>query len=218
MAALLVETLIALHRADFIAAGLESFGKPDGYLERQLRRMRGMWDLARFRDIPEIEWVGAWLGEHLPGQQKPAIVHGDYKLDNVIFAPSAPARLIAVVDWEMSTVGDAMADVGWLLYFWRGPGDPDFGLRIATVTDADGFPRRGEVFERYAAGAGVSIDEPALRWYVALAGWKIAIIMEGSYRRYLAGIADHPAFAELERAVPALAERALDAAEGRLAL
>jgi aminoglycoside phosphotransferase (APT) family kinase protein len=214
MADALLETLVALRRVDAAAAGLKGFGKPDGYLERQLWRMRGLWDLARFRGVPAIDEVGGWLAEHQPTQRTPAIVHGDFKLDNVIFDPDPPATLRALVDWEMSTLGDPLADLGWLLFFWRDPGDPAFGLRVATVTDQEGFPRRRELRERYTSAIDPDLQPDALRWYVALAGWKIAIIMEGSYRRYLAGIGDHPAFADLERAVPALAARARDAAIG----
>jgi aminoglycoside phosphotransferase (APT) family kinase protein len=216
MAEQLLDTLVALRGVDPLAAGLEGFGKPAGYLERQLWRMRGLWDVAKFREIPEIDELSAWLATNLPIQHAPAIVHGDYKLDNVIFAPRRPVRLVAVVDWEMSTLGDPLADLGWLLYFWRDPGDPELGLRVATVTDREGFPRRRELLERYARSGQPSIDEDRVRWYVALAGWKIAIIMEGSYRRYLAGVDDHPDFAQLRDAVPALARRALDATRGAM--
>jgi aminoglycoside phosphotransferase (APT) family kinase protein len=216
MAQQLLDTLLALQKVDWRAAGLETFGKPEGYLARQLRRMSDLWALARFRDIPEIDEVGAWLAERLPGQPAAAIVHGDYKLDNVIFGPRSPARLIAVVDWEMSTVGDPLADLGWLLYFWRDPGDPPLGLRVASVTDLDGFPRRAEMLGRFAARSDLPLED--IRWYVALAGWKIAVIMEGSYRRFLAGVADHPSFAQLEEAVPALARRAVQATTGDLSL
>ncbi len=214
MADALLETLVALRRVDAVAAGLEGFGRPDGYLERQLWRMRGLWDLARFREIAAIEEVGVWLAEHLPAQRPSAVVHGDFKLDNVIFGAEPPVALRAVVDWEMSTLGDPLADLGWLLFFWRDPGDPAFGLRVATVTDQDGFPRRRALRERYAAAIDPDLGPDEVRWYVALAGWKIAIIMEGSYRRFLAGIGDHPAFADLEPAVPALAARARDASVG----
>jgi len=210
----LVDTLMALHRVDYRAIGLEGFGKPEGYLERQLRRMNQLWELARFRDIPDIEEVGAWLEANRPQQARATIVHGDYKLDNVIFAPRSPATLVAVVDWEISTLGDPLADLGWLLYFWRDPGDDSFGLRVATVTDRDGFPHRREVLHRYVLEQdGADRD---IYWYMALAGWKIAIIMEGSYRRYLAGVTDHPAFAQLEEAVPGLARRARQSMRGEL--
>jgi aminoglycoside phosphotransferase (APT) family kinase protein len=212
----LLDTLLALHAVDPFAIGLEGFGKPPGYLERQLWRMQGLWDRARFREIPEIDEVSGWLYEHLPEQSPAGIVHGDYKLDNVIFALRSPAELIAVVDWEMSTLGDPLADLGWLLYFWREPGDPAFGLKVATVTDFPGFLRRRELLERYAKGSKRDVE--GVRWYMALAGWKIAIIMEASYTRFLSGVGDHPAFARLEEAVPALARRALQSARGELEL
>ena len=194
--------------------GLEGFGKPTGYLARQLERMHGLWELAKFRDIPEIEETGAWLAENTPASYAPTIVHGDFKLDNVILAPESPARILALVDWELSTIGDPLADLGWMLYFWRDPGDPSIGLRVASVTDREGFLRRRDLLELYAEGR--DLDPATVAWYVALAGWKIAIIMEGSYRRYLAGVTDHPAFAQLESAVPALARRATQAMRGEL--
>ena len=212
----LLDTLIALGRVDFTSVGLEGFGKPAGYLDRQLLRMHQLWQLAKFRDLPDIEHVGLWLAEHPPPQQRAAIVHGDFKLDNVVFAPSSPATIVAVVDWEMSTIGDPLADMGWLLYFWRDPGDPDLGLRIASVTDLPGFLRRHDLLERYAAARPIA--EEHIPWYVALAGWKIAIIMEGSYKRFRGGISDHPLFAQLEEGVPALARRARQAIEGDLPL
>lgn len=206
MSQALVDTLVSLQRVDYRSIGLEGFGKPEGYLARQMERMRQLWALAKFRDIPEIDEVGAWLEANIPSARAPAIVHGDFKLDNVIFADRAPAKLLAVVDWEMSTIGDPLADVGWMLYFWRDPGDEWFGLAVASVTDKEGFLRRADLLERYASTTGSDVS--TVNWYAALAGWKIAIIMEGSYRRFLAGVTDHPTFAMLEQGVPVLAKRA----------
>lgn len=216
MSSQLLETLVALQAVDYAAIGLEGFGKPEGYLERQLRRMNQLWELARFRDLPDIESVGKWLAESIPRQRRATIVHGDYKLDNVIFAPSSPARLVAVADWEMSTIGDPLADLGWMLYWWRDPGDDAFGLSVSSVMDQDGFPRRRELLQRYVELTGEDVG--AINWYAALGGWKIAIIMEGSYRRFKAGITDHPKFEQLEWGVPALAARSASAMRGELGL
>ncbi len=209
----LVDTLVALREVDHAAVGLEGFGKPEGYLQRQLTRMNQLWELAKFRDIPEIDEVGAWLQANVPVQAaRASIVHGDYKLDNVILAPEPPARIQAVVDWEMSTVGDPLADIGWMLYFWRDPGDDWFGLAVASVSDQEGFLRRRDLLQRYASATGADVE--GINWFSALAGWKIAIIMEGSYRRFLAGVTDHPTFAMLEKGVPVLAKRAALAMRG----
>jgi aminoglycoside phosphotransferase (APT) family kinase protein len=217
MAEELIGTLVALQRVDYRAVGLEGFGKPEGYLERQLRRMSQLWELARFREQADIESVGGWLHANIPGQTETSIVHGDYKLDNVIFAPASPAHLIAVVDWEMSTLGDPLADLGWMLYFWRDPEDEVYkGPGAGSVTQLEGFPRRRDLLARYAELSGRDVG--TVNWYMALAGWKIAIIMEGSYRRFLGGVTDHPAFARLEEGVPALARRAAMAMRDELSV
>ena len=208
----LVDSLVKLHRVDFNAVGLDGFGKPAGYLERQLQRMTQLWGLAKFREISEIEQVGSWLFDNLPSNEDQSIVHGDYKLDNVIMGPKAPAEIVAIVDWEMSTLGHPLADVGWMLYFWRDPGDSDFGLATTTVTHMEGFLRRADILLRYADATGRSVED--ILWYVALAGWKIAIIMEGSYKRFKEGITDHPMFDVLEQGVIALAQRSHQAMTG----
>jgi aminoglycoside phosphotransferase (APT) family kinase protein len=212
----LVDTLVALHGVDHVGVGLEGFGKPEGFLQRQLTRMSQLWELARFRDQPDIEEVGRWLSDNVPAMTDTTIVHGDFKLDNVILGSEPPARIVAVVDWEMSTIGDPLIDLGWMLYFWAQPGDERFGLKVATVTDQPGFPTRRDLLDRYASTTGKDVSN--VLWYSALAGWKIAIIMEGSYRRYLAGITDHPTFKVLEEGVPALARRAARAMRGEFGL
>jgi aminoglycoside phosphotransferase (APT) family kinase protein len=203
--------LVELHAVDPAACGLESFGKPTGYLERQLRRWTGQMQLTLplTRPLPDLERIGEWLQEKLPETAQTTIVHGDYKLDNVIFAPSAPARLLAILDWEMSTLGDPLADVGYMLVFWREPADDadDLFGRLARVTELPGFRSRAELLERYESRSGRTVTN--LSWYQVLAIWKLAILLEGSYARHLAGLTDDPFFAEMEHGVPRLAERAL---------
>jgi aminoglycoside phosphotransferase (APT) family kinase protein len=210
----LIDALAELHAVDWRQAGLEGWGRPSGYLERQLRRWSGQLALTMpmTRSLPDLERIGAWLGEHLPESPPPVIVHGDYKLDNVVFGEEAPARLVAILDWEMSTIGDPIADLGYLLSFWSEPGDPPDSVLSEQLglTRQPGFHSRAELVERYRIATGR--DAGDVDWYRVLAIWKLAILLEGSYARHLAGVTDDPFFALLEEGVPALADRALDIA------
>jgi len=207
----LVDAMAELHVVDWRAVGLEGWGKSTGYLERQIRRWGGQLELAtRFsRPLPDLVRVGEWLAGHLPPEEPPAIVHGDYKLDNVCFEPDPPARLMAIFDWEMSTVGDPLADLGWMISFWQETGDPTGVLDVQTaVTRLPGFQPRQDLLERYRERTGRALTD--IVFYTALAVWKLAVLLEGSYARHLAGVTDDPFFAELEEGVPALARRALE--------
>jgi aminoglycoside phosphotransferase (APT) family kinase protein len=213
----LAETLGDIHCVDWRAIGLDVFArKPDEFLRRNVARMQQLYDVVRHRDVREIDEAGAWLREHMPEQVASTLTHGDYKLDNVMFAPSLPPRIAAVVDWEISTIGDPMVDLGWMLYFSPQQGDPAYGYADANVTQLDGYPTRAELADVYAARSGRSIA--AVRYYVALAGWKIAIIMEGSNMRFKQGHSDDAMFALLDEAVPMLAKRALDVIAGEVAV
>ena len=119
----LIDALVELHATDWEGAGLDGFGKPTGYLERQLRRFNGLWEHNRTRELPQFEQVGGWLASRIPESPPATIVHGDYRLGNTMFAAGAPARLIAIFDWEMATIGDPLADVGYMLMQWTEPGD-----------------------------------------------------------------------------------------------
>jgi aminoglycoside phosphotransferase (APT) family kinase protein len=211
----LVDSLVEIHGVDWRAAGLEDFGKPTGYLERQLRRFTGLWELNKTREIPAVESIGGWLAEHLPNPVGPAtIVHGDYRLGNTMFAPGTPAKLAAVLDWEMATIGDPLADVGYLCMMWSEPGDPADGLRaqLGNVTRAQGFPTRAGLIERYEEGSGRSMSD--VRWYTTLALWKSVVFMEGNYKRALAGTTDDPYLAQFGAGVLELANRAEEVAYG----
>jgi aminoglycoside phosphotransferase (APT) family kinase protein len=206
----LVDALVELHAVDWRAVGLNGFGKPSGYLERQLRRWNGQLALTEplTRPLNDLHRVGRWLEEHIPAGVEVTIVHGDYKLDNVAYHQDAPARLVAILDWEMSTLGDPLADVGWMLSFWRDSTDPEVSiLDDQTVTMLPGFQSRDEMRARYEARTGRRTED--LAFYMALAVWKLAILLEGSYARHLAGVTDDPFFARLEAGVPALAGMAL---------
>lgn len=203
----LVDALVELHAVDWQAVGLEGFGKPTGYLERQLRRFLGLWEHNRTRDIPAVERVARWLAEHRPESGTATIVHGDYRLGNVMFAKAAPARLNAIFDWEMCTIGDPLADVGYLCMMWSQKGDPDTGLAaLNQVTRADGFPTREELVARYEQRSGRSMQDA--RWYLALALWKSIIFMEGNYKRAISGATDDPFLKTFGDGVVDLANRA----------
>jgi aminoglycoside phosphotransferase (APT) family kinase protein len=211
----LVDALVELHSVDPAECGLEGFGKPTGYLERQLRRWRGQMELTlpHTRPLPDLERIGVWLSENLPDSTDSTIVHGDYKLDNVMFASDLPPRIIAILDWEMSTLGDPLADLGWMVSFWREADDDagDLFAETSRVTELPGFKSRAELVDRYQAATGRDVSR--LDWYMVLAIWKLAILLEGSYARHLAGMTDDPFFALLDRGVPALATRALEVIE-----
>jgi aminoglycoside phosphotransferase (APT) family kinase protein len=154
-----------------------------------------------------------WLGEHRPDSGEATIVHGDYRLGNTMFAPGAPARLVAIFDWELATIGDPLADVGYLLATWAQEGDPQSPISaLGGITRGPGFPSRAELVARYEAGSRRSMSD--VPWYMTLALWKSAVFLEGSYKRRLAGTTDDPFFDLLETGVPQIAERAWEIAQG----
>ncbi|HEY1520454.1 MAG TPA: phosphotransferase family protein [Solirubrobacteraceae bacterium] len=203
----LIEALVELHATDWTAAGLEGFGKPTGYLERQLRRFTGLWEHNRTRDLPQFEEVGGWLAANIPESPAATIVHGDYRLGNTMFAANAPARLIAIFDWEMATIGDPLADVGYMLMQWTEPGDTLGKFNLNNVTLRAGFPTRAELTARYEARSGRSMQ--VLDWYVTLALWKAVVFMEGNYKRALAGSTDDPYLKSFREGVIEIADRAV---------
>ena len=204
----LIDALVEIHAVDWRAVGLEGFGKPTGYLERQLRRFGGLWEHNRTRELPAMERVRAWLGEHMPESPPATIVHGDYRLGNTIFASAPPAQLAAVLDWEMATIGDPLADIGYMCMFWTEAEDPAEGLRAAlgNVTRAEGYPTRAELIARYEERSGRSMRD--LRWYVTLALWKSAVFMEGNYKRAVSGSTDDPYLKAFGEGVAQLAKQA----------
>ncbi len=209
----LVDALAELHAVPWRAAGLEGFGRPSGYAERQVRRFLGLWELNKTREVPEVERVGAWLRDHLPESPAATIVHGDFRLGNVMYGAAAPARLRAILDWEMSTIGDPLADVGYLCMMWSQAGDPDGGLfELNAVTRAPGFPSREELVARYEERSGRTMRE--VRWYTALALWKSVVFMEGNYKRAAGGLSDDPFLKGFGEGVVELARRAEEVTRG----
>ena len=209
MGAAVVDTLVSLHKIDYRAVGLAGHGRPEGFLERN-RLMEDQWLQVKQREVPAIERVSAYLREHIPDPWPPTVVHGDYKLDNIMWRRRDLATVAAVVDWEVSTIADPRVDLGWLRGFWSDTSDARGVTALAgNVLAAGGFPSRDEIVERYSDGVGRSVEE--LAWFEAFAMWKIAIIMEASYKRYLSGGSDDPLFAALDVVVPLLADAGLSA-------
>jgi aminoglycoside phosphotransferase (APT) family kinase protein len=205
----MVEVLVALHAVDPVAVGLGDLGRRDGYIERQLRRWTRQWEQSRTRELPAMEEAGRRLASSVPAQQGPGtIVHGDYRLDNLMLSPAGD--VLAVLDWELCTLGDPLADVGLLMVYWFDPGDDVLPLD-STVTALPGFPRAAEVADAYAGASGRDLSE--LDYYVAFGYWKLAAILEGVYARSAAGAYGRgdDTYRRFASVVERLAERALDA-------
>ncbi len=204
----LVDVLVALHRVDPEAVGLGKLGRGHGHVERQLARWRRQWEQSKTRELPVIEEVHRRLSASVPAQDQVAIVHGDYRIDNLILSPAGEVR--AVLDWELCTLGDPMTDLGLLMVYWSEPGDETLPL-ATTPTHLPGFPTRAELAAAYARGSGRPADQ--LDFFVALGYWKLAVILEGVYARFAAGAYGHgdQRWRDLPGMVERLAGLSLDA-------
>ena len=180
----LVDVLADLHGVDYAAVGLTEFGRPEGFMARQVRRWAKQWDATRDRDRPGMDALGARLAETVPTTQRDAVVHGDYRLDNCLLDPGTPGRIRAVLDWEMSTLGDPLADLALLLVYWPQPGE-ELPATQSSVTALPGFPSREQVAARYAERTG--LDLSGISWYVGFAYFKFAAIVAGIVARSAAG-------------------------------
>jgi aminoglycoside phosphotransferase (APT) family kinase protein len=180
----LMDVLAALHTVDPATVGLADFGRPEGFLERQVRRWTKQWDATRDTERPGLDALAARLAETVPASQRSGITHGDYRLDNCLLDPDTPGRIRAVLDWEMSTLGDPLTDLGMLFVYWPQAGE-DRGVSVNSVSALPGFPTRAELAERYAQRSGA--DLAALNWYVGFAYFKFAAIIAGIVARSAAG-------------------------------
>ena len=183
----LVDGIARLARVDWRARGLEGFGKPDGFLERQVDRWLAHLARNDCRDLPGTEATAAWLRDHIPSTYEPGIIHGDYQFANVMFAHGAPARLAAIVDWEMTTIGDPLLDLGWVTNGWPREGE-DASQR--GYVDMVGMPPRGALLDHYERVSGRSTAD--IDYYEILARFKLAIVLEAQYARLKSGRADNP--------------------------
>jgi aminoglycoside phosphotransferase (APT) family kinase protein len=205
-----VDTLVEIHAQVPNEIGLGELGKREDYVARQLRRWAKQWEGSKTREIPLVERVHERLAERIPEQGPATLVHGDYRLDNMILTPSG--EVAAVVDWELCTLGDPLADVGLLLVYWGQEGDTLLPL-FEPATMAPGFPPRDEVRARYAERSGRDLAE--IDFFVALGYWKLAVILEGVYSRYAKGQYGKPesGFEEFGKNVARLAEAADEAVD-----
>ena len=204
----LIDNLAALHAIDPHDVGLDGLGRHDGYLARQLKRWYGQWNAQKTRDLPLVDEVHDALLADLPEQTSVSIVHGDYRLDNTMLA--ADGTVAAILDWEICTLGDPLADIGLLAVYWTGPNDEPSAW-AAPATRVEGFWDRDDLITRYGEVSGRDLSR--LDVYVAFASWKLACILEGVYARYLGGALGSRDPAELEpfrQQVDAAAQRAAD--------
>jgi aminoglycoside phosphotransferase (APT) family kinase protein len=211
----MVDTLVRLHAVDYEAVGLADFGRPQGYIERQVRRWAEQWERSKTGPLPEIDVLRERLRNALPASPPPTIVHGDYRLGNIALDPHDPGRIAAIFDWEMATLGDPLADLGYALIYWTDPEDPPAKEGIGNMsrfTTLPGFYRRADIIERYARKSGRDVS--AVEFYQVLALYKLAIIAEGIYARYLQGKTLGEGFQGMTRSAVPLVQRALAITDG----
>lgn len=181
-----VDTLVALHAVDFRAAGLAEFGHPEGFLERQAQGWIGRYDKARTTDVAEVEPLTRWLRANVPESPAPTLIHNDFKLNNLLLDPADPGRVAAVLDWEMTTIGDPLLDLAVSLGYWVEAADPaPLRALVPTVTSAPGFYTRAEFVRRYAQRSGRDVG--ALDWYMTFAYFKLAVIVQQIHARWARG-------------------------------
>jgi aminoglycoside phosphotransferase (APT) family kinase protein len=206
----LVDALVEIHAADVSAPGIADFVRPGSYMERQVRRFTQLWEINRTRELPDVESAGAWLARTMPEPLPLAVVHGDYRLGNIMVAPDEPTRIVAVLDWEMGAVGDPRADVGYLLATYSEPGGEINPLGASPATAMTGFPTKPELVEHYRERSGREVEP--LAWFQVLALWKAAVFCEAIYGRYVRGelAAEDASAARFEDGVPLLARTALE--------
>ncbi len=209
LAEAMVQTLASLHQVDPASVGLANFGRPHGYLERQVRRWRKQWDASHLVPRSRLYHLLDRLGASVPETIYPGVIHGDFKLDNVMVDRTDRGRLLGILDWEMSTLGDTLADVGILLSFWDEE-DRSFNPVSAGTTAHQGFPSRDMILERYAQLRGIEL--PNLDWYLVLAYVKVAIILEQIHARHAAGLTVGEGFDDAGEMVDPLLDKAMEVA------
>jgi aminoglycoside phosphotransferase (APT) family kinase protein len=211
----LVRVLARIHAVDWRSVGLEKFGRPDGFVERQIARWIQQWEKSKTRDLPGMQEIARRLADSVPPSPGATLVHGDYRLDNVMFSVAATPHPNAVLDWEMSTLGDPLADLGLLMVYWADPSDTFAPPSVAPqLSGQAGFLSRAEMAAEYGRISGLDLTH--LPYYLVLGYFKLAIILEGIHRRYKMGRTVGDGFDQLGNEVPSLVERAFEVLHGGL--
>jgi aminoglycoside phosphotransferase (APT) family kinase protein len=210
----MIDALAKLHAVDWQAVGLgEGFGRPHGYLERQLRRWHEQWVRSKTREIPKIDQLEAWLAQRVPESAAATIVHGDFRLENCMLDPHT-LDVVAIFDWEMSTLGDPLADLGYALAYWPSANDPVVWQKaVPSISVEPGFASRDELIDRYASETGRPVG--AMQFYQAFALYKLSIIAEGIYRRVSDGQIHLPHRERITERVAQIAQAGLAIAHRR---
>ncbi len=207
-----VDTLACLHRVNYAAIGLADLGKPEGYLERQVKGWIERYRNSRTHDLPQVEAISEWLIDRMPSNYQTALIHNDYKYDNLVLDPADPTRIIGVLDWEMCTLGDPLTDLGTALAYWTDPQDPEELREIRPApTTLLGTLSRAQLVERYASIIG--LDPADMSFYLAFARFKVAVIIQQIYYRYAQGLTDDERFAAMPKRIEILLRASLHCAQ-----
>ena len=214
----MVDALASLHSVDIYSSGLTSIGKPVGFVTRQVKGWTDRWQRSKTSEVPEIDRVISWLANRIPPEPDPdagrpaSLVHNDFKLDNVMLDPNDPARIVAILDWEMCAVGDPLIDLGIFLCYWAKKDDPEARRdSISPVTTEPGWMSRAEITERYAEKTGRDVS--GIAFYETFALFKVAVVLQQIYFRYVRGQTHDERFKDFDRRVAGLARAALELAE-----
>ncbi len=214
MSQALVDALVEFHAVDYAALGLETLGKPAGFIERQIEGWYGRWQKAKVEDLPQMDEVYAWLKANVPTSGAVSLVHNDYKLDNVMLAADDPGRLVAIFDWDMCTLGDPLADLGALLTYWTEPDDPPYVQMTSMMPVGDKrFMTRRELIERYAEKSGRDVSQ--ITFYHALGLYRLVVICAQIFIRYKRGQTQDQRFEAFGTRIPLLAQAAQEVASGK---
>ncbi len=213
MSEALVDALAAFHAVDYAALGLSDLGRPAGFVKRQVQGWNRRWQAAKLEGDTDVETIYRWLTDNLPESAYNSLVHNDYKLDNTMYSTDDPSRMVAVFDWDMCTLGDPLSDVGMLLTYWTQPDDPPLVKTIGTMPEAGyGFFSRDEILQRYAVQSGRDLAN--MRFYHVLGIFRLLVILQQIYLRYVRGFTQDKRFAQLGLAVEGLIQWAIEIMRG----